>query len=344
MSATVRRRPSLTTAYTLSAGGDELRRVIARRAVEAGCRLSADDIIVTYGCIEALNLSLRAVARPGDTVAIESPTYFLLLHVIESLGMKALEVPSHPRTGVSLDALDVAMREPQAVKALMLMPSFANPLGSVMPDEHKARAVALCEERGVALIEDDIFGETSFGPNRPLPAKAWDREGNVLLCSSFTKTLAPGLRVGWVAPGKYRKEVELLKRSTTMFTPLLPQLAIAQFVETGGYDHHLRKLRAALAVRAGRFTDAIFESFPAGCRLTRPTGGYVLWVELPQQVDAVTLFRRGCEQGVVVTPGPLFSPSKRFRNFIRISHAQDWSPATEAAIARVGRLAHELAA
>ena len=343
MASEARRHPQLTTTYTLGNGAEPLRRVIARRAVEWGCRLTPDDIVVTYGCIEALNLSLRAVARPGDTVAVESPTYFLLLHVIESLGMKVLEIPSHPRSGVSLEALDLAIATHAELKAVMLMPSYANPLGSCMPDEHKARVVALCEEHGIALIEDDIFGETGFGASRPLPAKAWDASGNVMLCSSFTKTLAPGLRVGWLAPGRWRKEVELLKRATTMFVPVLPQLAIAQFAETGGYDHHLRKLRASLAERARHVSDAIAHHFPAGCRLTRPNGGYVLWIELPQAVDAVALFRRARADHIVVAPGPLFTAGPRLRNFIRISHAQDWTPATEAALARVGALAREMA-
>ena len=332
-SAINRRRPELTATYTLSRGAPELRHEVARRALEMGCHLKAEDIVVTDGCVEALNLCLRTVARPGDTVALESPTYFILLRILESLGLKALEIPTHPKTGASLEALDVATAKRGAVKALLLMPTYANPLGSVMPDDHKARLVTLCEERGVALIEDDVYGDTFFGSTRPFPAKAWDKRGCVLYCSSFTKTLAPGLRVGWAAPGRYLEEFALAKRANTVFTAHAPQLAIAEFIATGGYDHHLRRLRAALVDHARRVAQRIQQTFPPGCRITQPTGGYVLWVELPRKVDAVELFRRARARGVIVAPGPLFTMSNRFGNFVRLSYSQPWTPAVEDAIA-----------
>jgi len=338
-----RRKPELMVTYALSRGAEELRGVIARRALEMGCRLQASDIVVTDGCVEALNLCLRAVARPGDTVALESPTYFSLLHILETLGMKVLEIPTHPKTGISLDALDLATSKAGAVKALMLMPTYSNPLGSVMPDDSKARLVALCEERGVALIEDDVYGDTFFGDARPFPAKAWDRRGSVLYCSSFSKTLAPGLRVGWVAPGRYLEQLALIKRTTTVFTPLVPQLAIAEFITAGGYDHHLRRLRTALIDHARRVIDRVVQTFPPGCRVTHPTGGYVIWIELPGKVDAVEVFRRARAKGIIVAPGPLFTTSNRYPNFIRMSFSQPWSATIEDAIAAVGQLAGAMA-
>ncbi|MET0202944.1 MAG: PLP-dependent aminotransferase family protein [Casimicrobiaceae bacterium] len=338
-SAVNRRRPELSVTYTVSRGAPELRQVIARRALEMGCHLQADDIVVTDGCVEALNLCLRTVARPGDTVALESPTYFILLHILESLGLKVLEIPTHPKTGASLEALDLATAKPGAVKAMLLMPTYSNPLGSVMPDDNKARLVAMCDERGIALIEDDVYGDTFFGATRPFPAKAWDKRGSVLYCSSFTKTLAPGLRVGWVAPGRYLDEVALAKRATTVFTPQAPQLAIAELIATGGYDHHLRRLRAALVDHARRVAQRVQQTFPAGCRITQPTGGYVLWIELPRKVDAIELFRKARARGVVVAPGPLFTNSNRFPNYIRLSYSQPWSPAIEDAIGTVGQIA-----
>src|SRR5689334_4543106 len=204
-----RRRPHLLGAYPMSPGNDRLRAMIARRSVDFGCRLSPDEIIITNGCIEALNLAVRAVARPGDTIALESPTYFTLLQIIESLGMKALEIPTHPRDGMSIEALDLATQKPGAVKAVIAMPNFQNPLGGLMPDEAKARMVQLLQARGIALIEDDIYGDIHFEGSRPRVAKAWDRHGSVLLCSSFTETVSPGLRVGWIAPGKLFNEVAM---------------------------------------------------------------------------------------------------------------------------------------
>jgi DNA-binding transcriptional MocR family regulator len=279
------------------------------------------------------------VARPGDTVAVESPTYYLLLHALASLGLKVLEIPTHPATGASLEAIDLATSRRGAIKALLLVPTHQNPVGSVMPDEHKARLVELCEQRGVALIEDDIYGDASFGQTRPLPAKAWDKRGSVLYCSSFTKTLAPGMRVGWCAPGRYIHEVALTKRATSVFTAYGPQLAIAEFLATGGYDRHLKRLRASLRDNARRVLQCVQETFPAGCRVTNPTGGFVLWVELPRKVDAVALFRRARAENIVIAPGPLFSMSTRYGNFVRISFGEPWSPDLERAIAIVGQLA-----
>jgi DNA-binding transcriptional MocR family regulator len=339
-SSIIRRKPELTAMYQVTRGAPELRQIIARRALEIGCHLQADDVVITNGCVEALNLCLRSVARPGDTVALESPTYFLLLHALESLGLKALEIPTHPKTGASLEAIDLATAKRGAVKAMLLMPTHSNPLGSVMPDENKSHLVALCDERGVALIEDDVYGETSFGNARPFPAKAWDKRGSVLYCSSFTKTLAAGMRVGWCAPGRYIEEVAVAKRATSVFTAHEPQLAIAEFIATGAYDHHLRRLRALVRDNARRMMQRIQETFPADCRVTHPSGGYVLWIELPGKVDAVDLFRRAQAKNIVIAPGPLFTMSNRYTSFIRMSYSEAWSPVVEDAIATVGQLAN----
>src|SRR4030095_307163 len=234
-----RRNPQLMSAYAMSPGHDKLRSMIARRSVDFGCKLNPEDIIVTNGCIEALNLALRAVARPGDTIALESPTYFTLLQIIESLGMKALEIPTHPRDGLSIDALDLATQKAGAVKAVIAIPNFQNPLGSLMPDDNKARMVQLCEARGIALIEDDIYGDIHFGASRPRVAKSWDRSNSVILCSSFTKTLAPGFRVGWIAPGRLFPQVAMLKFISSVSTPELTQAAIAEFIAHGGHGYSL---------------------------------------------------------------------------------------------------------
>lgn len=343
MAAIGRRRPEHAVTYAVSAGTAELRHAIARRSLDHGCTIAPDDVIVTDGCFEAIALALRAVTRRGDKVAVESPTHFTVLQILENLGLKVIEVASHPRTGVQLDALGEALEGSPDARAVVLMPSFANPLGSCMPDTHKQAAVEMCARRGVALIENDIFGEVPFGGARPLPAKAWDRDGNVMLCSSFTKTLAPGLRVGWIAPGRHRAAVHLLKRSTTYFTPSLPQLAVAQFISTAGYDRHLRQLRAMMADGARRYSEAVAALFPPGCRLTRPTGGFALWVALPPTIDAVELFHRALAHDIVLAPGPLFSNASQYRHFMRLSHAAGWSPQVEAALELVGRLAHEMA-
>jgi DNA-binding transcriptional MocR family regulator len=343
MASVVRRSPALTVGYPVySNGTEELRRVIARRALDGGSRLKPGDIVVTAGCLEAAMLALRAVARPGDTIALESPTHFMLLQAIESLGMKALEVPTHPRNGVSVEALDLATARRGAVRAVLLVPTFSNPLGANMPDEDRSRLARLCAEREIPVIEIDIYGELPFEDGRPRTLKSFDRDENVLLCSSFSKTVAPGLRIGWIAPGRFRHEVEMLRLAGFVFAPQIPQLALAQFVTSGGYDLHLRRLRALLRGQCARLQEAVAASFPPGSRVTRPRGGYVLWVELPESVDAVEVFRRARSAGIALAPGPLFTSTGRFRNCLRLTFAHAWSHAIDDALARVGQIATAL--
>lgn len=343
LAAVARRAGGVGVTYDIPPGCAVLRREVARRAVENGCDLVPDDIITTAGCVEALNLALRAVAKPGDTIAIESPIYYGLLQSIESMGMRVVEVPTHPRDGVELDALEAILtRVP--VRACLLVPSFSNPLGSCMPDDHRERLAHMLERHDIDLVEDDIYGDLHHGPVRPRPVKAFDRHGRVLLCSSFSKTLAPGYRVGWIAaPPRHRDRVELLKFTTSGATPTLPQLAVAQYLQDGGYDRHLRRLRRAYAEQVERTLDAVATHFPAGTRATRPTGGFVLWVELPRSIDALDFHARLLEQGISVTPGPVFSPSRRYGNFIRLSCGSPWSERIERALVTVGRLACEMA-
>jgi DNA-binding transcriptional MocR family regulator len=270
--------------YDMPPGAEPLRRQIARRSLDWGGQLNADEIITTCGGTEALALCLRAVTKPGDVVAVESPTYFGILQAIEERGLKALEIPMHPRTGMDLDALERALKS-HPIAACLAVPNFNNPLGSLMPDDHKRRLVEILARRDVPLIEDDINGDLSHDSSRPRVAHSYDRDGRVLLCGSFSKTLAPGYRVGWVAPGRYYERVKALKITSTLATATLPQLAVAEFIANGGYDHHLRALRRSMADQIRRMSEAVAESFPADMKITRPAGGFVLWVELPKKVS-----------------------------------------------------------
>ncbi|HEY6167933.1 MAG TPA: PLP-dependent aminotransferase family protein, partial [Verrucomicrobiae bacterium] len=242
MAAIGRRSPDLGNSYDVPPGVLALRKQIARRTLEAGCTLAPDDIVTTCGAMEALNLCLRAVAQPGDTIAIESPAYFGFLQIIESLGMKACEVPTFPREGVCLVDLEKRL-DCCDITACMFSTNFSNPLGSLMPDEKKKALVELLAARDIPLIEDDLYGDLAFAPQRPKAAKAFDKKGLVLLCSSFSKTIAPGYRVGWAAPGRYQAKVEHLKFVNTNSNAMLPQLAVAEFLALGGYDRHLRRVR-----------------------------------------------------------------------------------------------------
>jgi DNA-binding transcriptional MocR family regulator len=337
MAAVSRREPSASHSYSAPPGNHALRVQVARRAMEAGCTLAPDDIITTVGATEALNLCLRAVAKPGDVIAIESPTFFGILQIIESLGMRVCEIPTFPRHGVCLDALEARLKCCR-IKACVFTPNFSNPLGSCMPDEKKKQLVKMLSEREIPLIEDDIYGNLTFGEKRPKVAKAWDRDGWVMLCDSFTKTLSPGYRVGWTAPGRFKAKVEFLKFVNTSATASLPQMAIAEFLQNGGYDHHLRRIRRFYAAQMRLMTEAISRYFPKGTKVTRPGGGMCLWVELPPHVNALEVYEQAMAAKISVAPGPLFSAKQKFQNFIRINFGNPWSEAIEAAVRKLGAI------
>lgn len=327
--------------YDMPPGCEPLRVQIARRAAAGGTDLAPGDLITTCGCTEAINICLRAVCRPGDTVAVESPICMDALQVLETLGLKALEIPTSPRDGISLEALAFAL-DHNPVRACIVISNFNNPLGSLMPEAHKKELVEILARREVPLIENDIFGELGFGDQRPPTAKAFDRQGLVLLCSSFSKSLFPGFRVGWTAPGRFRSRVEWLKYTTTHATPTLAQLALAEFMAGGGFQQHLRRVRKVYAQRLGSMRRAVIRHFPEGIRVTRPAGGFLLWVQLPDKVDSQELYKRALENGIAITPGHIFSASDRYRDFIRLNAAQ-WSEEKDWAMRRLGLLTAELA-
>jgi len=338
LASVARRSGAIANRYEQPAGTVEFRRQIARRSLDWGCALSADDIVGTIGCMEAITLSLRAVAKPGDAIAVESPTYFGVLQIIEASGMKAVEVGTYPRHGMCLDELAVAIRR-RKIAAVVLTPNFQNPLGALMPDEKKKALVEALSKKDIPLIEDDIYGDLQHEGPRPKVAKAFDKKGLVLLCGSVSKTLAPGFRVGWCAPGRFKERVELLKFANTVSSPILPQLAIAEFLQNGGYDHHLRKIRKSYAQQVRLMYEAIGKYFPEGTKVTQPKGGFLLWVELPKRVDVLQLFDKATEQKVSFGPGPLFSPKPNYRNFLRISCGYPFKPQIEHAVMTLGRLA-----
>lgn len=322
--------------YDVPPGCKALRVQIARRALASGCELRPEEIVTTFGCQEAMVLCLQAVCRPGDTVAIESPTYYGILQAIEALGLKALELPTHPRTGISLDALRYAL-DHHPIHACLIA-NFNNPTGACLPDDARAELVEMLAARDIPLIEDDIYGDLSHAAPRPKVARAWDRKGLVMLCSSFSKTLAPGYRVGWVAPGRFFRQVEHLKFCHSLSTATLPQLAIAEYLGGGGYERYLRRVTAIYAQQVALVAQAVRRHFPAGTKATRPEGGFIVWVALPPHLDALQLYQRALREGITFAPGPIFSAKGAYRNFIRLN-ASRWTPQVEAALARLGDLA-----
>ncbi len=340
MASELRRCGEQSVLYQMPPGYERLRVQIARRALVAGISSGPDDILVTSGCVEAVLLALRATCRAGDTIAVESPFYFNFMQMIAELGLKALEIPATPRDGISIEALRYAI-EHEKISACLVITNFSNPLGSLMPDDRKRELVELLARHEIPLIEDDIYGDLTFGNERPTAAKSFDRSDLVIYCSSFSKTIAPGYRVGWAIAGRYQAEMERIKMIMNVAPASPTQIALAGFLATGGYDHHLRNIRRVHARNISQMGEAVVRYFPAGTRMTHPAGGFILWIEMPEGTDAIQLYHRALKQGISIVPGPLFSLSNKYGNHIRLSAAQ-WDGRIEQGIKTLGALAHEL--
>lgn len=322
-------------------GNQQLRRQIARMNLHSGVPVTEEDIVTTTGCMDALTLCLSATTQPGDVIALESPAYSGTFQLAESLGLKVLEVPTNPVTGVDLEYLDKAIPKFK-IKACVFVTNFSNPLGSVMPDKNKRELVRLMNKYDIPLIEDDIYADLYFGKTRPSSCKQYDRNGNVLLCNSFSKSLAPGYRVGWTVPGKYKEKILRLKLNHSISSATLPQAAIAHFLENGRYDHHLRNLRKMLHTQCLRYQQAIADHFPEDTCVTRPQGGYVLWLELNPAINTFELYDRAIRKKVSFAPGRIFSLQDRYSNCLRLSHGTPWSKQVEDGLKTLGKLAHQL--
>ncbi len=326
--------------YDSIQGNENLRNQIARLAFSWGGNILPDDVVTSQGCMEALVFCLRAVTKPGDVVAIESPAYFGIFTTVQSLGLKIIEIPTDPIDGLDLDFLELAINEKQ-IKACLFVPTFSNPLGYCMPNEAKKRLVELLEKHNVPLIEDDIYGELYFGKTRPRTCKSYDKQGLVMLCSSVSKSLAPGYRVGWCIPGKFKTQIISLKLIHALSSASPTQAAIGHFLETGRYDLHLRNLRKALHTQCLRYTQAIAEYFPADIKVSRPEGGYGLWIELNKKIDAFELYEKALVYNVSISPGQIFSTDSRFTNFIRISFGIPYNNEIETSLKTLGQLIAE---
>jgi DNA-binding transcriptional MocR family regulator len=342
MAAISRQLGSQSVVYDMAPGHASLRRELARRSLDWGCALNAEDFLVTVGATEALSLSLRATCQPGDTVAVESPTYFGLAGMLRELQLRALPIPVDSADGMDLDVLERALRRTR-VSACVTIPNFHNPIGFLMPDEHKRRLTELCRNRGVALIEDDTYADLQHEGERPRSLKAFGSPDELILCGSYSKKLAPGYRVGYLAAGKWQARVLALKQASTLNGALLPSLAVAEFLKNGGYDRYLRTVRQAYRQQVNRMKEAVIESFPKDIYLSRPSGGFLLWCELPPRVNALKLSAQARAAGISIAPGPLFSPTGDFSNFIRINCGHPWSPQIERAVGVLGHLVTEAA-
>jgi len=321
-------------------GNVALRKQIARQAFNWGGTPSEDDIVVTAGCVEALSLCIKATTKPGDAVAIESPTYFAIFQLMESHGLKVVEIPTDPVLGMDIEYLTQAIPRFN-IKACLVVSNFNNPLGSCMPDERKKQLVEMLAKKEIPLIEDDIYGELYFGKTRPKTCKTFDKKGLILHCASFSKSLAPGYRIGWTIPGRYKDAIIRLKRMHTVSTNTLAQSAVADFLSNGRFELHLRHLRKALHTQSLRYMQAVCEHFPEDTCITRPHGGFTLWIEMNKKINGYKLHKRALKHNIGIAPGQIFSSQGRFENCFRLSYGEPWSPRIEEGIKTLGKLMRE---
>lgn len=319
-------------------GKSAFRRQVAQRMTGLGCLVSPDDILATNGAQEAIILALRAVTEPGDIVAVESPSFPGILQALDVVGLRVIEIPTHPTEGISLEGLQLAL-EQWPIKACVVVTNHSNPMGARLSDERKLALVSMLDSARVPLIEDDIYGDLYFSGERPRPAKAFDRTGNVIYCSSFSKTISPGLRLGWMLPGRYRTEARQQKYFSNLATSSVPQLAVARFLEQGGYDRYLRSARQWYRDAVDRMRAAVGRAFPDGTAVSKPQGGFVLWVQMPAHISGTRVYQLAREEDINVAPGRMFSTTDKYENCLRLNGANPWSERIESSIQRLGVLA-----
>ncbi len=325
--------------YIFPPGDPELRTQIAIHMQQAGCLASPDDIVITNGCHESICLALKAVAKAGDIIAVETPTFYGLFQAIESLGMKALEIPTDPDDGINTGAMEMAIEQWQ-ISACVMVPNFNNPLGFCMPEENKRRFYDLLSSHDIPIIEDDIYGDLGFDNKRPIALKSFDSlaNENVIYCSSFSKTVSPGLRVGWIYSHKYQNQIEYLKYVSNMSTSTIAQLALARYLKHGHHNKYLRNIRMKYAHQVRLMAEEVYNCFPKGTKISQPAGGFVIWIELPEHIDAMDVYKEALKKKISIAPGQIFSARKKYSNFIRLNCAKKWGRDIEDAIYILGRI------
>ncbi|GAB1263470.1 aminotransferase-like domain-containing protein [Aurantivibrio infirmus] len=314
-----REQPDHSDRYSFAPGYRPLREQIALRMLEAGCDTHADEIVITNGCQSAVNIALSAVCKPGDTVAVESPTFHGLLQILESKGLQVIEIPTNEKLGINLGALELALQQ-WPVKACVVLPNFSNPLGYCMPDTRKKALAKLMKQHNVPLIENDIHGDLGFNQRRPKAIKSFD-DDNVIYCSSFSKTISPGFRVGWIHAPHMHNQIIYFQMMHSLAAASLPQKALTHYLSKQGYGRHLRQVRARYIKQVRYVSEMITAHFPVETKINFPEGGFVIWVELPKQVSALRLYDAAIQKNISIGAGPLFSANKKYENCIRLNCA-----------------------
>jgi DNA-binding transcriptional MocR family regulator len=327
--------------YEHTQGNAELRKQVARLSFNWGGKIKPTEVVITNGCLEAVTLCLQAVTKYGDTIAVESPCYFGIYQTAERLGLKVVEISSDPVQGADLECLQQIIAK-FPIKACVFIPNFNNPVGSCMPDENKKKLVDLITRHNIPLIEDDIYGELYFGKNRPRACKYFDTKGLVMHCSSLSKSLSPGYRIGWTIPGRFIEEVKQVKRICNISSPSITQAAMAHFLQYGRYEYHLKNLRKALHTQSLRYVQAVIDHLPPDSKVSRPQGGFVMWVELNKKIDTFRLRAEAMKHKISIMPGRIFTVNPNYNNCIRLSFGKPYTDDTDYAMMMLGKLIRKM--
>ncbi|GLO63137.1 GntR family transcriptional regulator [Vibrio sp. MACH09] len=333
----VKTMPIASALYNFPPGNEKLRHIIAQRYAAQGMNIHPDEIIITAGALDALNLCLQALTQAGDWVIVESPAFYGSLQALQRLNLRALSIRTHPQKGIDLEALEQALQT-HPVKACWLMTNVQNPTGCTMSDDKKRRLVELLEKYQVYLIEDDVYAELYFTDKKPLPAKAFSTNNHVLHCSSFSKSLVSGYRIGWVAAGDMSLAIQKLQLMSALSVSAPIQLAFAEYLSTRNYENHLRVLRRKLETNKFATWHEAKNCFPEEVDIHYLDGGYFLWVELPKHLDAAELYQRAINENISIAPGKMFSLGEHFNHCFRMNASFDCSEKEKRAITRLGEL------
>ncbi|AQX14158.1 GntR family transcriptional regulator [Elizabethkingia meningoseptica] len=320
MQSVIREKGSALLRYYPANGSEELRDLLSRRSARHGALINPDELLVTDGALQALYIALAATTNPGDLVAVESPCVFSVLEVIASLRLKSIEIPVGYKEGFDTDYLEnVCKKNP--VKAIVLTPNFHNPTGILMTDNRKKEVLDIAERHHIPVIENDIYGDLYFGHSRPSTIKNFDTSGLVITYSSFSKTLAPGIRLGWLSAGQFFSKAERIKFSLGRSVSPFNQEVINKLLDSTAYERHLRTFRQQLEQQAMTLTDQFSHFFPDSYTHI-PQGGYSIWSRLPAATDMEQFYQYCKKYHLQITPGKTFSFTNAYDHYFRAIFSQ----------------------
>lgn len=323
--------------YGAAKGVTELRELILKRVKEKeNIDAKLENVMVTTGSEQAIDLAGKAFVNPGDTVLVEEPTYLCALDVFRSYGANFVSVPMDD-DGMKMDALEEALKAHPETALVYTVPNFQNPTGRTMPAERRKKFAELAAKYDVPVLEDNPYGDIRFAGEHVPSVKSFDHAGKVFYMSTFSKILAPGFRLGWlVADPKVIEKLTVLKQSADLHTDNLVQYVVTEFFKENDVDAHVKEISDLYGKRKQLMIDGIKKYFPKDVKYTDPEGGMFLWVEVPGVTDTVELFKQCLEHNVAFVPGDPFFAGKPQPGTFRLNYSNMQEDQIEVGLKRLG--------